>query len=304
MHFIISTLAVKQVPDVPVFILWQFLEVCMLAGFLLSLREGLEAALVIGMVLSVLNRLGRKDANARVWGGVALALVISAAIAVGLAWMGMEFVGLGEMMFEGTAMLLAAAVLTWLILWVHRSAANPRGVLEAQTRQALDQNAGWGLFVLAFLAVLREGVELALFLLAVEQASSPLQTLAGSLAGLACAALLGWLLFNSTRKMSLGGFFRATNILLIVFAAGMLTLGVHEFIEAGFIPALVDPLWDLSGVLSDQGQVGLLLKALVGYNAAPSLTEVLVYILYMVGIVSRLFIFKPKTAASAPATTV
>ena len=272
----------------------------MLAGFLLALREGLEAALVIGMLLSVLSRFNRKDTKPLVWSGLAVAVVLSAAVAVGLAWMGMEFVGLGEMIFEGTTMLLAAAVLTWLILWVHRSASNPRGALEAKTRLALGYNGGWGVFALAFLAVLREGVELALFLLAVEQASSPLQTLMGALAGLAGSALLGWLLFSSTRKMNLRGFFRVTNILLIVFAAGMVALGIHEFVEAGYIPALVDPLWNLNGFIRDQSQFGLLLKALVGYIAAPSLSEVLAYLLYLAGIAAGLFSSKQKAAMPAP----
>ena len=270
----------------------------MLAGFLLSMREGLEAALVIGMVLSVLTRLDRRDANPLVWGGVALAVVMSAAVALGLAWMGMEFAGIGEMLFEGSAMLLAAGVLTWLILWVHRSAANPRGELEAKTREALGKNEGRGVFALAFLAVFREGVELALFLLAVEKASSPIQTLLGALSGLACAALLGWLLFRSTRKMSLRGFFRATNIFLIVFAAGMVALGIHEFIEAGLIPALIDPVWNISEFISDQGELGQLLKALTGYNASPSLTEVLAYLVYLGGMLTRLFVLNRKPAVT------
>ena len=272
----------------------------MLAGFLLSLREGLEAALVIGMVLSVLGRLQRKDATPLVWGGLVLAVLLSAAVAVSLAWVGTKFDGMGEMIFEGSAMLLAAAVLTWLILWVHRSASNPRAALEAKTRQALGQNAGWGVFALAFLTVFREGVELSLFLLAVEQASSPLQTLTGALAGLAAAGLLGWLLFTSTRRMNMRGFFGVTNVLLIVFAAGMVALGVHEFIEAGLIPALVDPLWNISGFLNDQSQAGLLLKALVGYNATPSLSEVLAYLLYLSGIAASLFVFKQR--ADTPAS--
>ena len=256
----------------------------MLAGFLLSLREGLEAALVIGMVLSVLNKLGRVDLNRTVWGGMALAAILSTAIAIGLATLGMRFAGPGEMIFEGSAMLLAAGVLTWMIIWMHNSTSNLKEQIEAKTRQALRERTSGGLFALAFLAVFREGVELALFLLAVEKASSPIQTLAGTLTGLATAAILGWMLFSSTRKMSLGGFFKVTNLLLIIFAAGMIVSGIREFIEVGFIPAIITPVWDINGILSDQSEIGLLLKALVGYHAAPALTELLAYAAYLAGI--------------------
>ena len=150
----------------------------------------------------------------------------------------------------------------------------------------------------AFLAVFREGVELALFLLAVEKASTPLQTLVGSLTGLAGAALLGWMLFSSTRKLNLRGFFKVTNILLIIFAAGMVAAGVHEFNEAGIIPALINPVWDISGFLSNTSELGLLLKALVGYNATPSLSELLAYVVYLIGVTVYTFARKPKQVAA------
>ena len=249
----------------------------MLAGFLLSLREGLEAALVIGMVIGVLNKLGRADLNRTVWTGMALAAGLSTVIALALAGLGMEFEGIGEMIFEGSAMLLAAGVLTWMIIWMHNSNRNLKEQIEAKTRHALREKSAGGLFALAFLAVFREGVELALFLLAVEKASSPFQTMAGTLTGLAVAAVLGWTLFSSTRKMSLSGFFKVTNILLIIFAAGMVASGIREFIEAGFIPAIIDQVWNINGLLSDQSELGLLLKALVGFHAAPALSELLGY---------------------------
>jgi high-affinity iron transporter len=132
----------------------------MLASFLLTIREGLEAALVIGMALALLNRLKRSDSNYLVWRGAALGVVLSAAAALALALFGMEFEGIGEMIFEGSAMLLAAGVLTWLILWAHRSAGSPKNEIEIKTRQALGQKSGGGLFTLAFLAVFREGIEI------------------------------------------------------------------------------------------------------------------------------------------------
>ncbi|HEY3313611.1 MAG TPA: FTR1 family protein, partial [Anaerolineales bacterium] len=218
-----------------------------------------------------------------------------AAIAVGLSLLGLEFEGRGEQIFEGTAMLLAAGLLTWMIFWMQRTARHLKGELEAKTQIAIS-GQGRGMFAIAFLAVAREGVELALFLLAVEKTSSPIQTLIGALVGLAGAAVMGWMIFSSTRRLSISGFFRITNVLLIIFAAGLVAVGVHEFNEAGIIPALIDPLWDLNGMLSDKSELGLLLKALFGYNGNPSLSEVLAYLLYMTGIGTWVFSHREKPA--------
>lgn len=256
----------------------------MLVSFLLSLREGLEAALIVGIVLGVLLKLKRSDLNKAVWRGTGFAVILSVAVAIALNLLGMEFEGRGEQIFEGGAMLLAAGVLTWMILWMRNSAANLKAELEAKTKDVVRNQGANALFSLAFLAVFREGVELALFLLAVQKSSSPVQTLVGVLMGLATAIVLGWILFTSTRKLSLRGFFQMTNVLLIIFAAGLVAVGVHEFNEAGIIPAVVEHVWDVNSILSDKSEVGLMLKALVGYNGNPSLTEVIAYLVYLGGI--------------------
>ncbi len=269
----------------------------MLASFLLSLREGLEAALIIGIVLGVLVKLQRSDLNRVVWRGAGAAAALSVVAAVALNLLGMEFDGTGEEIFEGLAMLFAAGVLTWMIFWMHRSARTLKTEIEAKTSETLHDKGTRGLFALAFLAVFREGIELALFLLAAGQTSSPLQTLIGALAGLAGAAVLGWLLFRSTRKLSLRGFFQVTNVLLIIFAAGLVGVGIHEFNEAGIIPSVIEHVWDLNGVLNEKGEIGLLLKALVGYNGNPSLTEVIAYLAYLGGIIPILLLRRQKTVA-------
>ena len=257
----------------------------MLASFLLSLREGLEAALIIGIVLGVLVKLKRTDLNGVVWRGVGLAALLSLLAAIALNLLGMEFEGKGEEIFEGVAMLLAAGVLTWMILWMKNHGGTLKSEIEEQTNQAALGKGQKALFALAFLAVFREGIELALFLLAARLTSSPLQTISGALLGLSGAAVLGWILFTSTMKLSLRNFFGATNILLIIFAAGLVGLGVHEFNEAGIIPSVIEHVWDFNGILSDKSEVGLLLKALVGYNGNPSLTEVSAYVSYLVVLV-------------------
>jgi high-affinity iron transporter len=273
----------------------------MLASFLLSLREGLEAALIIGIVLGVLLKLKRADLNGVVWRGVGLAALLSLLAAIALNLLGMEFEGKGEEIFEGVAMLLAAGVLTWMILWMQNRGSNLQSEIEEQTSQATIGNGQKALFALAFLAVFREGIELALFLLAARLTSSPLQTFLGALLGLLSATILGWILFTSAAKLSLRGFFRTTNVLLVIFAAGLVGLGIHEFNEVGVIPSIIEHVWDVNGILSDKSEIGLLLKALVGYNGNPSLTEVVAYSIYLVTI--AWFTFVPRQHA-APVKTV
>ena len=253
----------------------------MLAGFLLAMREGLEAALVIGIVLGVLRKLKKTQLNRMVWIGLVAAVFLSTVIAAAIYALGMEFDGLGEMIFEGSAMLLAASVLTWMIIWMNGSQGNQKSEIETKTQQAMIEHNGRGIFALAFFAVLREGVELALFLLAVEKASSPLQTYSGAIIGLAVAVFAGWMIFNSTKKLSLNRFFQVTNVMLVIFAAGMVATGVHEYTEAGILPALINPVWDTGFILPDTSELGLLLKALIGYHSAPTLAEVLAYLTFL-----------------------
>lgn len=272
----------------------------MLASLLLALREGLEAALIIGIVLGVLLKLKRTDLSRQVWAGTGFAVLASLIVALMLNLLGMEFEGRGEEIFEGVAMLLAAGVLTWMIFWMHSTAGNLKQEIEAQTKDAVQGKGARALFALAFLAVFREGVELALFLLAVQQTTSPLQTLVGASLGLAGAGVLGWFLFNSARRLSLRGFFQVTNVLLIIFAAGLVGYGVHELNEAGIIPSVVEHVWDINHILSDKSEIGLLLKALVGYNGNPSLTEVVAYLVYLGGIVTYVLTSK-QTVVTASA---
>ena len=264
----------------------------MLPAFLLSLREGLEAALIVGLVLGTLNRLKRRDQFAPVWLGVAAAALVSVLAAVALTAIGAQFEGRAEQIFEGVMLLLAAGVLTWMIFWmqgqgrrlnqklamdVQQAAASPAGAVELTGKAAAAS-----LFSLAFLAVVREGVELALFLTAASFATSPGQTLIGAALGLAVAVAIGALTYVGTIRLNVKRFFQVTSLFLIVVAAGMVAYGFHELIEAGLLPALMDPIYDINAVLSDGQGAGLLLKTLFGYNANPALTESIAYVLYFV----------------------
>jgi len=254
----------------------------MLPSFLLSLREGLEAALIIGIVLGAVGRLNRPDLKPAVWRGAAFALVLSLLTGIGLSLLKIRFEGRAEEIFEGTAMLLAAGVLTWMILWMQQYGREIKQHLEAKTRLAAMQKGQGALFMLAFLAVFREGVELALFLLAASLASGVTGTLVGGVIGLGAAVLLGWLVFTSTRRLSIRAFFQVTSILLILFAAGLVGLGVHEFSEAGWIPPLIEHVYDINFIIDENSQLGLILKALLGYNGNPSLIEIIAYSGYFI----------------------
>jgi high-affinity iron transporter len=188
-----------------------------------------------------------------------------------------------EEIFEGFSMLLAAGILTWMIFWMQRQSRQLRHEIENQVKTSLQLGAR-PLFWLAFFAVFREGVELAIFLLAAGLATNPGQSLIGALAGLTVALVAGWLLFQSTRRLPIRPFFQLTNVLLLLFAAGLFAHGIHEFNEVGWIPAVIAPIYDLSPVLPEDSILGSLLKAMFGYNANPSLTETLAYLTYLLSL--------------------
>jgi len=252
------------------------------ASLLITLREGLEAALIIGIVLGVLRKLGHADRSRWVWGGVVSALVVSIAVGLALNRLGVAFEGRSEAAFEGVTMLLAAGVLTWMIFWMQRQGRRVQMDLERDVRRAATVGSVWALFSLAFVAVVREGIETALFLTAAAFSATPLQTLIGGLLGLALAATLGWLIFAMGKRLDIRAFFRVTGVLLILFAAGLVAYGVHELQEAAILPTFVEHVWDTNAILDEKSPLGTFLKALFGYNGNPSLLEVLAYSVYFI----------------------
>lgn len=273
-----------------------------MTAFLLSLREGLEAALIVGILLGVLKQLGRPQLGWVVWWGVGSAGAISLLAAIGLVLAGVTLEGRAEALFEGVTLLLAAAFLTGMIFWMHRQGAHFRAGLEARAVQAVGSAAGpggWTLFSVAFLAVAREGLELALLIVATSLQNSARDTLIGALLGLAAAALLGVLIYRGVLRLNLRRFFSITNALLLLFAAGMIALGIHELIEGGVLPALVDPLYNINPFFSDKSLAGEMLKSLFGFNGNPALIETAAYLGYLA--VVGWLIFGPRRVRPAPA---
>jgi high-affinity iron transporter len=260
----------------------------MLPTYLLSLREGLEAALIIGIVLGAVNKIRRNDLTPAVWLGILSAVIVSILTAVILTAFGMSLEDEAEQIFEGITMLIAAGILTWMIFWMGKQARFLKSELEAGVNKAAASTGKRAVFWLAFVAVVREGVELAIFITAAlfagsaESANSNIiQVLAGTILGLGTAALLGYTIFATTVRLDLRRFFQVTGLLLILFAAGLVAHGVHEFNEAGWIPAIVEHVWDVNMILDENSLAGELLKTLFGYNGNPSLTEILAYFAYI-----------------------
>lgn len=262
----------------------------MVSSFVLALREGLEAALIIGIILSVLRKMGRQNFNPIVWKGVFSAIVVSVLTAAGLDWIGAEFVGQGEQLFEGITMFLAAGILTWMVFWVSNQSDSMKQRLESGVLLASEGQGKRAMFFLAFIAIVREGIELALFLLATRLASNSFQEYLGAGLGLSLAIFLGWGIFATSHRLNLNRFFQTTNILLALFAAGLVGLGIHEFNELGWIPNLVDHIWNLNSFLSDASTLGQLFRALIGYDSSPSLSQVIAYIGYLVFLLGILII--------------
>ncbi len=261
----------------------------MLPTYLLSLREGLEAALIIGILLGAISKIRRTDLSSTVWLGTLSAIGVSILSAVFLTTFGMSLEDPAEAIFEGITMLIAAGILTWMIFWMSKQARFLKSELEAGVNKAAASAGKSGIFWLAFIAVVREGVELALFITAAFFAgnqsgvtSDIIQTLVGTILGVGTAALLSWTLFATAVRLDLRRFFQVTGLLLILFAAGLIAHGVHEFNEVGWIPSVIEHVWNLDSVISEASLLGQLLKTLFGYSSAPSLTEMISYFVYIV----------------------
>ncbi len=252
----------------------------MITSGLLSLREGLEAVLVISIVLGALRRTGRSDLRRWLWAGVASAAIASLATAALLRMVDAELEGKAEQIFEGSTLVLAAIVLTWMIFWMRSAAVQMKSRLESNVRRAATTGGGGALYILAFIAVVREGIELALYMTAASLTLTGLQTLLGTAIGLSLACLTGYLIYSTTIKLNLQRFFQITGLILILFAAGLVGHSVAEFNEAGLIPGIISPIWNLNTILNDNSLLGMVFSTLFGYHSSPSLTEALAYTSY------------------------
>lgn len=281
-------------------------------GLLTGLREGVEAALIIGILAGYLVKIGRADRLVSVWVGVVAAVFLSLIAAILIYAAAGGLTGPAELLFEAIATLAAAVVVTWMLFWMRRQATTLGGELRKGIDAAITNAPVTGIALLAFTAVIREGLETAIFLIgqaaAVGQVGGATAVLAGAVVGLALAIAVGISIFRLGARLNLGRFFTWTGSALIVIAAGLLAHGVHELIEIGMLPALMNPVYDLSAYLPDDAGVGLFARAIFGYRAAPELLTLLAQATYLV--LGLIFYVRPTRAAAqaisdrvAPAAT-
>jgi high-affinity iron transporter len=275
----------------------------MLPAFLITLREGLEAALIVTILAAYLVQTNRRREMGHVWIGVVAALVGSLAVGLAVAAGGAELSRKSQELLEGFAGIAAVGLLTWMIFWMRRHARSLRKELAAKTDHALASGSSFALPMLAFVAVGREGLETVLFLYAAFSASTdPAASGGGAVVGLLAASALGYGIYKGSARLNLRMFFQVTGGLIIVVAAGMVASSIHEFNEAGVLLFWTQTAWDASGVIGSSGVVGALLKGLIGYDPKPTVFQAVLYFAYLVPTLIAFYGLYPKLPVRSSAS--
>lgn len=272
----------------------------MLANFLIGLREGLEASLVVGILVAYLVRTGRRDRVGVVWAGVGaavgLSLLFGAVLTFGSRGMSFE----AQEAFGGGMSLVAVAFVTWMVFWMRRTARHLRAELDGRMEKAVAMGT-LALAATATVAVGREGLETSLFVWAAVQASGSGTTpVLGALLGLVTAATLGYLFYRGALRINLAKFFLVTGAGLIVVAAGVLSYGIHDLQEAGILPGLNALAYDVSAQVPPSSWYGVLLKGTVNFSPAATWLEVAAWLAYVVPVMT-LFLRPQRRSVTAPA---
>jgi high-affinity iron transporter len=254
----------------------------MFANFLIGLREGLEAALVVSILIAYLVKTERRSLIRFVWLGVAAAIALSLAVGAALTFGSQSMSFEAQEAFGGFMSILAVGLVTWMIFWMARNARQLKGELHAH----LDRAAGagfWAVTIMAFIAVAREGLETALFIWSAVQATGGGATpVWGATLGLATAVVLGYLIYRGALKLNLAVFFTWTGAALVVVAAGVLAYGVHDLQEAGILPGLNSLAFDVSATISPSSWYGTLLKGIFNFSPATTWLELAVWLAYLI----------------------
>jgi high-affinity iron transporter len=298
----------------------------LVATFLIGLREGLEAALVVGILIAYVTRLGRRDVLPRLWAGIALAVALAVVIGATLTFGAYTLTFEGQEILGGTLSLATVAMVTWMIFWMQRTARTLKRSLEGGLDRALAVGGLWALVAIGFVSVAREGVETTLLLWSMVQSFGDAPAaLAGALLGLAAAVVLGWLLARGMLRLDLRRFFTWTGAFLIIVAAGVLAYAIHDLQEAGVVPgpftvaAPVDPVtgavaigwaafpfgwaFDVTAAIPPGSVLATVLQATVGFMPQMSWLQVVAWVLYVaiVGTVWARGQFAPRKPAAGPA---
>ncbi len=281
----------------------------MLANYLIGLREGLEAALVVTILVAYLVRTDRRELLPRIWAGVGLAVAVSLAFGAALTFGPRGLTFEAQELIGGGLSIVAVGFVTWMIFWMARTARSLGGELRGQVDAAV-QGGRWSLVVVAVLAVGREGLETALFLWAATQAgtrdtvgavTSTWEPLVGAALGLATAVVVGYLLYRGAIRINLTRFFTWTGAFLILVAGGVLAYGVHDLQEAGVLPGLDDLAFDVSATIEPTSWLGTVLKGVFNFSPATTWLEATAWVLYVVPVMA-LFLLRVRRRPVTPAT--
>ncbi len=265
----------------------------MLANFLIGLREGLEAALVVGILIAYLKKIGQGARTRYIWWGVWSAIALASAIAAFFTISSFKLHGKAEPFISGLLSFIAAALITWMIIWLAKKARFMKAELEGALDRAVATGVG-SLFLLAFVSVGREGLETAIFIWNGALATGGSKSVVyGTILGLLVASVLGWLLYLGSLRINLQKFFRYSGAALIFVAAGMFSYGIAEWQEIGILPGDSMKLYDISGVISADGLLGSILKGALNFTPTPTVLQSAGWILYFLPI-AYLFFKKPK----------
>ncbi|WP_448059253.1 iron uptake transporter permease EfeU [Cellulomonas hominis] len=276
------------------------------ANFLIGLREGLEAALVVGILVAYLVKSDRRDLLPRLWLGVGLAVGVSLVFGAvltfgpkGLSFTAQEVIG-------GTLSLLAAGLITWMIFWMAKTARHMRSDLEGRLDAAIA-TGGNAVFWMALVAVGREGLETTLFLWAAAQsASSSAMPVVGAVIGIGVAVVLGWLIYRGAVQVDLRRFFAWTGLFLVVVAAGVVSYGVYDLQEAGVLPGISNIAFDISHVIPPSSWYGSLLFGIFNFSPVTTWLKAIAWLVYIVPTMTAFLLIvwrRPRPAPRPPVTT-
>ena len=269
----------------------------MLSSFLIAIREGLEASLIIGILVAYVVKTNRRHLLTPIWGGVGAALLLSLGLGGFLALTSAELSARGEELFAGTASVVAVVLVTWMVFWMKRTSRALRDELHARVENAA-MIGPIAIASAAFFAVVREGLETALFVYSNFQAvGSKVPATIGLVLGLAVATTLGYLIYNRAIRINLSKFFNITGVALIVVAAGVLSYGVHEFQELGWLPGGEAYAFDVTSWLAKDSVIGSFLAGTIGFDPSTSWLQLFVWGAYLAGI-TTLYLRPSKSAPS------
>lgn len=275
----------------------------MFGNYLIGLREGLEASLVVCILVAYLVKTERRDALKPVWAGIGVACAISLAFGAVLEFGSQELTFEAQELLGGSLSIIAVGLVTWMVFWMRRTARHLTADLHGKLDAALQMGAG-ALVATALLAVGREGLETALFVWASVRASGEGTSapLVGVLLGIATAIVLGYLFYRGALKINLAKFFTWTGGMLVIVAAGVLAYGVHDLQEARFLGGLADKAFDVSATIPPDSWYGTLLKGVFNFQPDPTVLQVVVWSLYLVVTMSFFLAPQRPSAGKAPST--